>query len=341
MTMKTVRQSTRKKFTSRLTSIIVLTATLVLVLSGCAKAPPKIYRVGVLSGLGFIADITDGFKAKMAELGYVEGQNIAYDVQKTDFDMDAYGKTLQKFVDDKVDLIVVFPTEASILARTITEGTNIPVVFTYALVEGMGIVDDIRNPGGNLTGVRYPGADIAVKRLELLRQLAPDAKRIIMPYQRGYPIVAPQVEALQQAAAAAGVTLIEAPADDADGVRAAFAAQSDQEPIDAILMLVEPLAVTPGPFEAMAKYAYDHKILIGGAMMAAGGYESVFDVGVKSYDAGVQAAPIADKILKGTAPGSIPVASSDSYMIVNYKAAQKLGITVPENVLAQADQIIR
>jgi putative ABC transport system substrate-binding protein len=318
---------------------LVLTAVL---LSACGSAgQPKVYRVGILSGLSFIADISDGFKAEMTELGYVEGENIVYDIQTTDFDMVAYRGALDKFVQDKVDLIVVFPTEASLEARAATEGTGIPVLFTYAIIEGMGIVDDTRNPGGNITGVRYPGTDIALKRFELLLRLAPDAKRVVVPYQRGYPIVGPQLDALHLTAAAAGVTLVEAPADNAAQLQAFFDGQANQEPFDAVLMIVEPLAVTPEPFEVMARYAYENEILIGGAMMTAGGYESVFDVGVKSYDAGVLAAPLADKIFKGVEVGGIPVVSSESYMIINYKAAKVLGVSIPEGLLAQANQIIR
>jgi len=100
-----------------------------LLLGACGGQPPKVYHVGVLSGLQFDANITDGFKARMTELGYVEGQNIQYGIQQTDFDMAAYRRILQKFVADKVDLIVVFPTEASLEAKAATQGTNIPVVF--------------------------------------------------------------------------------------------------------------------------------------------------------------------------------------------------------------------
>ena len=177
-----------------------------LLLSGCGTSQKsKVYHVGILSGLGFVADTTDGFKEGMAELGYVEGENIVYDVQTTEVDMEAYQTITQKFVADKVDLILTFPTEATIVAKQVTEGTNIPVVFSFALIEGMNIVNSVREPGGNVTGVRYPGPDFAVKRLEVLLQLVPDAKNIWLPYQRGYPIVPPQLELLKTAAKSAGV----------------------------------------------------------------------------------------------------------------------------------------
>jgi putative ABC transport system substrate-binding protein len=324
--------------------LLPLLLAAVLILSGCnAQASPKVYRVGVLSGLDYVADITDGFKAKMTELGYVEGQNIIYDVQKSNFDMAAYKSILQKFVADKVDLIFVFPTEASLEAKIATQGTDIPVIFSFALIEGMGLVDSVREPGGNITGVRFPGPDIAVKRFEIMLQLAPQAKRILVPYQKGYPIVVSQLEALHPVAEAAGVTLIELPAADAAELETELQARADSGDIglDAILFLAEPLTVTPDAFAVIGKFGAEHKIPVGGALISVGEYASVFGVNVRTINVGQQAAPLADKIFKGIPVGTIPVVSAESFLQINYKAAQKLGITVPEGLLSQADEIIR
>ncbi len=333
------RTRTRTRWT-----ILVWVVVVSLLLSGCGSAQkPKVYRVGVLSGLDFVADITDGLKAKMTELGYIEGKNIVYDVQKTNFDMATYKSILKKFVADKVDVIFVFPTEASLEAKAATQGTNIPVVFSFALIEGMGLVNSVREPGGNITGVRYPGPDIAVKRFEIMRELAPQAKRMLIPYQKGYPIVVPQLEALRPAAAAAGVTLIELPADNAAELEAALQARAKSADIglDAILFVAEPLAVTPDAFAVMGKFAYEHKVPIGGALMSAGSYGSVFGVNVENVAVGKLAAPLIDKIFKGIPAGTIPVVSAENYFQFNYKVAQELGLKVPEGLLGQANQVIR
>lgn len=324
-------------------TLITLIVVIGVLLSGCGAKKPKVYRVGILSGLGFVADITDGFKAGMAELGYVEGENITYDVQTTEFDMAAYKRILNKFVADKVDLIVVFPTEASVEAKLATQGTDIPVLFTFALIEGMGLVDSVREPGGNITGVRYPGPDIAVKRFEILREMLPEANRIWIPYQRDYPIVASQFEVLYPVAEAAGVTLIEFPASSPAELEAELAARAQQDDVgmDAIMFIVEPLTVTPDNYVVIGKFAYEHKIPLGGAFMSVGGYSSIFGVNVKSYDTGLLAAPLADKIFKGTPAGTIPVVSAENFVQFNYTAAQKLGVTIPEGLLSQADEIVR
>jgi putative ABC transport system substrate-binding protein len=324
-------------------TIIIFAVVIVMLLSSCGAEEPKVYKVGVLSGLEFLGVITDGFKAKMTELGYVEGENIVYDVQKADFDMAEYKRIAQKFADDKVDLILVFPTEATMEAKAATQGTDIPVVFTFALIEGMGIVDSVREPGGNITGVRYPGPDIALRRFEIMRELAPQAKRIWLPYQRGYPIVAPQLEILRPAAAEAGVTLIEFPADNAAEIQAELDARAKSGDIgmDAILFLVEPVSVSPEAVLVMAKFADEHKIPIGGALMEVEGYGVIFGVNVDPVISGELTAPLANKVLKGTPAGTIPVVSAEYSLQINYTVAQKLGVTVPDGLLSQADEVIR
>ena len=314
-----------------------------LLLSGCGAQETKVYRVGILSGLDFVADTADGFKEGMAELGYIEGENIVYDVQKTNFDMEAYRSILNKFVEDDVDLIVSFPTEATIEAKAATEGTDIPVVFSFSLVEGMNIIDSVREPGGNITGVRYPGPDFAVQRLEVLLELVPSAKNIWVPYQRGYPIVPPQLELLHDVAKSTGVSLIEFPADDAAELKAEFdrLAQSGDIGIDAILMVVEPLTVTPDNYVVVAQFAHENNIPFGGAYSPAGDLANIFGVDVISFNAGKVAAPLADKVLKGTPAGTIPVASSEPFLTIDYGMAQKFGLTVPEGLLKRADNIIR
>lgn len=337
--IKEDKSQRRIRYTRRLIALVVV---LSLLLSGCKKPEPKVYRVGVLSGLSYIAIITDGFKAGMAELGYTEGENIIYDVQQTEFDMETYQRILQKFIADKVDLILTFPTEATMEAKIATEGTGIPVVFDYVMIEGTNLVDSLREPGGNITGVRYPVLDIAVKRFEIMRAIAPDAKRMWVPHLKDYPIVESQLEVLRPIAAAEGVTLIEFPAVTAEELEAELSARAQQDDlgIDAIFFLSEPLAVTPDPFVVMGRFAHEHKLPIGGAYIVVEGYSSLFGVVPNSFDSGKLTANVADMILKGTPAGTIPVVSPEHFIQISYKEAQRLGLTVPDNLLIQANEVI-
>ena len=315
-----------------------------LFLSGCnAGGSSKTYRVGILSGLDYFESSVDGFKNKMAELGYVEGQDIVYDIQKANVDLAAYQSILQKFVADQVDLIYVFPTEASLEAKAATQGTDIPVVFNFAFIEGTNLVESVREPGGNVTGVRFPATDIAVKRLEILLELAPGARRIWIPYLQGYPSVSPQLEALRPVAENLGITLIEFPATTPQDLQTELEARaaSDDLGLDAILLIAEPVAVTPDFFAPIGKFAYEHQVPVGGSPVAAGDYSSIFGLIPDIVPTGEQAALLADKILKGTTAGTIPVVSPENYFSINYKAAQALGVIVPEELLQQADEIVR
>jgi putative ABC transport system substrate-binding protein len=148
---------------------------------------------------------------------------------------------------------------------------------------------------------------------------------------------------LRTVAAAASVTLIETPAANAAELEADLQARatSADAGLDAILMIAEPLARTPDAFAIMGKFAAEHKVLPGGALMSAGGHRSVFGVAADNVAVGRQAASLADKIFKGTPAGAIPVVSSENYLQIDYIAAQELGVTVPEDLLRQADEVIR
>ncbi len=325
-------------------SFLLLILVVALLLSGCGGAQqPKVYHVGILSGLTVFATTADGFKDAMTQLGYVEGKDIVYDLQKTNSDPAKEKDILKKFVDDKVDAVLVFPSEQAVLAKAATQGTNIPVVFAQTNTEGTDLVKSVREPGGNITGVRYPGPDLAVKRFEILRQLAPQAKRIWVPYLKTSPIVQPQLDVLRPAAEKAGITLVELPAATAADLQGDLAAREKAADIgiDAILLISEPLVRTNDAFPIVAKFAVDHKLAWGGTYVSMGDYTNIFGVATDNMAVGKLAAQQVSKILKGIPVGTIPVLSAESYFRLNYKAAQQMGLTVPETLLKQANDIIR
>ncbi len=318
-----------------LATVLIWVIVFTLLLSACGSSKtPKVYHIGILSGLDGFADIADGFKASMTELGYIEGKNIIYDVQKMNIDPAAYKSAVQKFVADKVDLIFVYPTEAAVVAKEVTQGTKIPVVFAATFIEGSNLVKSVREPGGNITGVRYPGPGLAAKSLEILHEIAPQAKRVWVPYMQGYPSIPDQLENLRKAATTAGITLIEVPAADAAGYQADLEAraQSADLGLDAILTIYEPLALSPDVNAMLRKFSAEHKVIYA---------FDVFVLWIDNVQSGKLAAPLADKILKGIPAGTIPVFSPEGYLQVNLKVAQEKGLTVPRSILEQADKIIR
>jgi putative tryptophan/tyrosine transport system substrate-binding protein len=324
-------------------ALFVCIATAFLLSGGCT-VKPKVYRIGVLSGLDYFYTTTDGFKEKMTELGYIEGKNIVYDVQRSNINMVDYERILKKFVADKVDLIFVFPTEASQQAKAVTAGTNIPVVFANVFIEGTGLVKSVTEPGGNMTGVRWPGPDIALQRFEIMRELLPNAKRLWVPYFKDYPIVESQLEPLRQACGSAGIMLTEIPVTSAAELAAALPKQVkiNHGPPDAILHIAEPISIMPDAELVECAFADKYKIPIGGPYFSIGeGCESVFGLLPQYVPQGRQAAVLADKIFKGASVGTLPVVSAEYFFQFNYRRAQKLGLKVNEGLLSRADEIIR
>lgn len=308
-------------------------------LIGCIKQ--KVYKIGILAGLESLTEISDGLKTAMTDLGYIEGENITYDIQVTAVDVDAYRNVVTKFLEDEVDVIFSFPAEATIEAKKVAWEAHIPVVFSYALIEGKGIVDSIQEPGGNITGVRYPGPDIAAKRFEIMLEFVPGAKKIYIPYQKGYPAVYPQLKAIRSLAKEAGVTILEVPAANAEEIKWFLAGRKrlGGPGIDAILGIAGPLMAVPDNFTVLAEFAYKHKIPIGGIMLMVGKYNALFGLDADIITSGKEAAPLVDNILKGIEAGTIPVVSSELFLEIHTGAAEILGITVPEELLEQAAKV--
>jgi putative ABC transport system substrate-binding protein len=287
-----------------------LVVVLALLLSGCVTEEPKVYRVGILGG-GSFAVISDGFKAKMTELGYIEDENIVYDWPDPDADTAETQRIAEQFVADKVDLIFVSgSTPSALAAKAATQGTDVPVVFTYAATEETNLVESVRQPGGNITGVRYPGPEQISKRLELLTEMAPQVKRVWIGYDKNSPNTALALEALRLAASNLGVTLVEVPAATLEELAADLAARAaaDDLGLDGIILMPDGFSHGPDGFAMLSQFA---------------------------------AAPLADKILKGTPAGTIPVITPEQDLYINYKVAQELGLTVPDGLLSMAVEIIR
>ncbi len=303
---------------------------------------PKVYHVGILSGIEIFSSITDGFKQKMAQLGYVEGKNIVYDVQNLNPDSDAYRTAIQKFIADKDDLIVTFPTEPSVEAKTLTQGTGIPVLFAMAAIEDIDLVDSVTKPGSDLTGARYPSPELAVQRFDLLLEMMPKLKNLWLIYDSTYPATKSAIAALRPVAAAAGVNLVEDHVLTVADIQAALAKRGAQSSlgVDAILIMPETLVQSPDGWPLVAKFAADHQLPIAGSASFEADSGAVFSYIPDNVVTGELIAPMADKIFKGIPAGTIPVATPESYLRINYTLAQKLGLTLSADILARANEII-
>ena len=338
------KKKTDKRF-QRAWTLLTWVVIIAMLLSGCGSAQEeKVYHVGVFGFIGF-TQITDGFKSKMTELGYVEGENITYDVQLWNAAVDSLDdgtKTIEKFVLDGVDLIVSFPTEQTVLAKAATEGTDVPVVFVFAGLEGNDLVESVREPGGNITGVRYTGPETTGKRLELLTQMVPDVKRIGLFYQVGYPTTEPALAVLRPLATKLGVSLVEIPVTTLEEMQADLdtRAQLDDIGVDTFLQMADGVTHSPEGSALVMDFAKEHNLPYGGGHYTQAEQGAIFTYSPYDFEMGELAAPIADKIFKGTPAGTIPLSSPENHLIINFNVAQGLGLTVPKALLNQAETII-
>ncbi|HET9912802.1 MAG TPA: ABC transporter substrate-binding protein [Anaerolineales bacterium] len=328
-----------RKIWSVLTWIIIAT----LVLSGCGNS--KAYRVGILSSNQAFAAIEAGFKAKMTELGYIENENIVYVIQTTDpgATPEQRQDLLRKLVEDKVDLIFVSGSPDAVAAKVVTQGTDIPVVFAYGQLEGTNLVNSVREPGGNMTGVRYPGAEMISKRLSIMLQIVPDAKRVWIGYNKNGPNTATALEALRPTASSLGVTLVEVPATQMEELTADLAARAQlSDPgIDAIITMPDEFNTSTANFELISKFAAEHKIPLAGGIGFMANQGALFVNSTNLTNVGALAAPVADKILKGAPAGTLPVITPEQTLVINYSMAQQLGLNLSESLLKMADEVIR
>jgi putative ABC transport system substrate-binding protein len=312
-------------------------------LSSCGENKPKQYRVGILCGVNAFAPVADSLKAEMAKLGYEEGKNIVYDLQLFNADPEGVKRAAKKFVADKVDLIFAITTDPALVAKKAVQGTDIPVVFANASIEWNDLVESVRKPGGNITGVRFPGPDLVAKRLEILISLAPKAKRIFVTYDRNYPNIEGVLKVLRPAASSAGVKLVEVPVTNMEGIRADLQARgaSDDIGVDAIAIMPEALSQSPPAWALITQFADKHGLPIAGAAPSTADRGAVFSYTPNILKLGKLAAPLADKVLRGTKAGTIPLVTPEAYLRLNYKKAKELGLTVPDNLLSLASEIIR
>jgi len=327
----------------RLFSWMIIAAIL---LSGCAETPaPKVYRVGILTDNENFSTIGDGFKSKMTELGYIEGQNVTYEMRKAAVTADATEEVrlAKELVDAKVDLIFAYPSPPTIAAYDATQGTNIPVVFAYHQIEGSKLVKSVRDPGGNMTGVRYPGPDMMSRRILLLHEIAPQVKRLWIGYDKNGQNTKIARDVLHSAAAEIEITLVEVPATKMEELAADLAARAASADlgIDAILTMPDNFNTSTAGFAVLSKFAAEHNLPLAGGIASQVENGALFINSTDNKNVGSLSAPLADKILKGVQAGTIPVVTPNQTLIINYKIAQGLGLTVPDSLLKQADKVIR
>ncbi len=311
---------------------ITILITVVLVNFACKPEMKKAYVVGTINPHAEARESGKGFIRKMEELGYVEGENISYikheSKEKTE-------EALKEMVANNVDLIFTYTTPATKKAKKVTTNTNIPVIFIlYDSVEA-GLIKNLSQPSGNLTGIQLRGS--TAKSLEWLLTISPDIKNIFVPVVYDTKAANMTIDDLQKAATKFNVKLTISESTTAEELHASLS--SKPEGIDAVFLphsvLIE------ANLETFIEKAITWKV-----PLASSGHEhfrlgALVCYGPEDTVAGEQAARLADKLLKGNHVRKVPVEKSEFFLGINLRTARDIGLEVPDNVLKQADFIIR
>ena len=306
-----------------------------------AQQPTKIPRIGYLGGVSPSANAAriEAFRQGLRELGYVEGKNIVIEWRHAEAKLDRLPALAAELVRLKIDIIITGGTTATRAAKEAT--VTIPIVMTLdSDPVGNGFVASLARPGGNITGLSTLAPEISGKQLELLKEIVPRLSRVAVFGTSTNPANAQLLREVELAARAFGVKLQYLDLRDPKDIETAFRAASKGR-ADAVLMLV-PGTIVGARRTEIAELAVKSRlpaIYSGRAFVEAGGLMSY---GVNNTDLDRRAATYVDKILKGTKPADLPVEQPTKFeFIINLKAAKQIGLTIPPEVLARADRVIR
>jgi putative ABC transport system substrate-binding protein len=302
--------------------------------------PTKVLRIGFFSSISpsIFSDRVEAFRQGLRELGYVEGKNIVIEWRSAEGKADRLPALAAELVRLKVDVIVSPGPGPTRAAKQATNTIPIVMAFDDDPV-GSGFAASLARPGGNITGLSTLASEISRKQLELLREIVPKLSRVAVLGNASQPGHPQALKEINVAADAFRVQIqyleVRGPKD----VETAFRAAS-KERADAALVLGSPIFISQrkqladlaAKSRLPAIYNRPEYVEDGGLVFYGVSYTDLFR----------RAATYVDKILKGAKPGDIPIEQPKKFeFIINLKAAKQIGLTIPPNVLARADRVIR
>jgi putative ABC transport system substrate-binding protein len=308
-----------------------------------AQQPKKVPRIGLLSSSDPASESAriEAIRLALRERGYIEGQNIAIEYRYVEKKQERFFELAAELVRLKVDIIVT--AGGTITVQTAKNATKtIPIVMVGGGVDPVeaGLVESLARPGGNVTGITNLSTELGGKRLELLKEAVPKVASIAVLHDWATPSSVVEVkEVLPVAARALGLTVRYWGVGDANGFEQVFVPLTKERP-DGLYVPVSALMTA------------NQNRIVGFALKSRlpsiyGNREAVDAGGLMSYGADLtdsyrRVAYYVDKILKGAKPADLPVEQPKKFeLVINLKTAKQIGVTIPPNVLARADRVIR
>jgi putative ABC transport system substrate-binding protein len=299
---------------------------------------PTMPVIGVLSPESSTTGDVEGLRAGLRDFGYVDGQNIRFEYRWAEGDFGRLADLAAELVRLKVDVLVTYVTQASLVAKKAT--ATIPIVMVgVADPVGVGLIASLAYPGGNVTGTSSIASALAAKQLELLKEAVPKVTRIAAlwnPANLAFQSI--QVKQAEAAARTLGIELQLLECRSATDFDGAFAA-IEKEGTRALLILLDPLFIIN--FRTLVELSIRKRLI------TMTGYRTFVDAGgLMAYGPNYNkiyrlAAIYCGKILKGAKPADLPVEQPNKFeFVINLKTAKTLGLTIPPTLLALADEVI-
>jgi putative ABC transport system substrate-binding protein len=306
-----------------------------------AQQQKKVSHIGYLSSFDPATDSTsiEAIRLALRELGYVEGKNIATEYRYAEGKLDRFPELAAELVRLKVDIIVAAGGIGTVRAPMKATKT-IPIVMAGLPADPVeaGLVESLARPSGNVTGLASLSRELAGKRLELLKEAVPKLVRVAVLYEPRSNLREVK-EDLPVAASALGLTVRSWEVRAAEDFDTVFAALNKQRP-DGLYISGGPLMIIHQ--KRTAGFALKSRLpsMYGNRERVEGG--GLMSYGADQADIYRRVAYYVDKILKGAKPADLPVEQPTKFeLVINLKTAKQIGLTIPPNVLARADRIIR
>jgi putative ABC transport system substrate-binding protein len=320
----------------RRTFLAALTLSVLPLSKLSAQGSTKVRRIGFLTSMSLRSTVDASWlaalKRELGELGYVEGKNLSIVAREADGIYDRLPSLANELVASNCDVIVAVATPAIAAAQRAT--STIPIVMSPSTDPiGSGFVKSFAHPGGNITGIANMFGDLTAKSLEILHSIFPNAKQVAV-LMSANPTHAPVYQIAKAAAESLGLNTVPIIARLPDDLETAFKSIKSANcdalfvPADPVRLAIVPLAAT---YKIPALYQINEFVDLGG----------LASYGPRISDMFRRAAHYVDKILKGDNPTDLPVEQPTHFaLVVNLSAAKALGISIPNEILIRADEVI-
>jgi putative ABC transport system substrate-binding protein len=298
----------------------------------------KVYRIGAIHHGGPYKAVVDGLRDGLKQLGLEEGKHFLLNIRDSKGDLKAVEAAAKDFERDRVNLIFAVTTSATTAVKNVT--SEVPIVFSVGSDPvASGFVQNFAIPGGRLTDVQYSATDLTGKRLKILKEMLPKLSRVVTVYNPNNRVAVEAAALARQAAKQFGVQLIERHATSVEELRQRVEALKAKE-ADAYFYTSDSMVISHA--QLVIDMATSKKLPTMFSEQGLVGMGGLASYGQNFHEVGRLSAKYVQKIMTGAQPRDLRVETVDKFeLIINLKTAKQIGLTIPPNVLARADKVIR